>query len=209
MAQQPVRAGKKRVRRDPRQARQHILDAAVRVISRHGPSACGLKDVAEEAGTSHALVTHYFGSYAALVEATLDEAVSRVQERLVARLMALPNPTPARLVDLYLEIALEPWYGRLLSWAIFNDRDATSMYAKRILPQMKLMAAQTREVLGQRLQPPPSAELSEAMLVSVWAMVVGYVAGNEFFWRSLGRKPGPRTHQALREAVALLASRLG
>jgi AcrR family transcriptional regulator len=48
----------KHVRRNPEEARRVILRAAIRTISKQGPAAYGLKDVASAAGVSHALVTH-------------------------------------------------------------------------------------------------------------------------------------------------------
>jgi AcrR family transcriptional regulator len=59
----------KRVRRTPEEARTLILDAADSVFREHLPDVVGLKDVARAAGVSHALVTHYFGTYAGLVAA--------------------------------------------------------------------------------------------------------------------------------------------
>jgi len=71
----------KRVRRDPEEARSVILDAAERVFAEKGPDAAGLKDVAAMAGVSHALVSHYFGSYDALVEETLARRTWRSSSR--------------------------------------------------------------------------------------------------------------------------------
>jgi TetR/AcrR family transcriptional regulator, repressor for neighboring sulfatase len=205
MARQPAPAKKKRVRRSPEAARQHILDAAVRTISKHGPAACGLKDIAVEAGVSHALITHYFGTYESLVQAAVAEAMSQLRERLLSRMLKLHKPTPEAMAQLYLDIALEPWYGRLVSWAFFNDRDATSEYVKQIVPQMKLMAAATEYVFSDNPGGPPTREQAEALLVSVWAMVVGYVVGNAFFWHALGRKPGPARDRAVRDVLGMLA----
>jgi AcrR family transcriptional regulator len=205
MPRQPAKAKKKRVRRSPEAARQHILEAAIRVLSKHGPAACGLKDIATEAGISHALITHYFGTYEALVDAAVAEAMRELRERLVARLLKLHKPTPDMMVQLYLDIALEPWYGRLISWALFNDRDLSTNYVKLILPQMKLMAAATEYVFSDNPGGVPTREQSEALLVSVWAMVVGYVAGNAFFWSALGRKPGPARDRLVREMAGALA----
>jgi AcrR family transcriptional regulator len=205
MAKQPAPAKKKRVRRSPEDARQHILDAAVRTLSKHGPAACGLKEVAEDAGISHALITHYFGSYEALVEAAVGEAMRQLRERLISRMLKLQKPTPDEMVQLYLDIALEPWYGRLLSWAFFNDRDASSKYVKQLVPQMKLMAAATEYVFSDNPHGVPNREQAEALLVAVWATVVGYVAGNAFFWHALGRKPGPARDRAVREVLGALA----
>jgi AcrR family transcriptional regulator len=205
MARQPAPTKKKRVRRSPEAARQLILEAAVRTISKHGPAACGLKDIAAEAGVSHALITHYFGTYEALVQAAVAEAMSQLRERLLSRLLKLHKPTPEAMVQLYLDIALEPWYGRLVSWAFINDPDASSDYVKQLVPQMKLMVAATEYVFSDNPRGVPSRDQAEALLVSVWAMVVGYVAGNAFFWHALGRKPGPARDRVVREMVGALA----
>jgi AcrR family transcriptional regulator len=181
-----------------------ILDAAVREISKQGPAACGLKEVASAAGVSHALVTHYFGTYENLVEATIDEAMTQLRQRLIERMLKVQEPTPERMVQIYVDIALEPWYGRLISWALFNDHDASAPMLKRMIPQMKLMAAATEYVFSKDGEP-PSRDETEALLVCVWAVVVGYVAGSAFFWTALGRKPGPSRDRLVRETLAALA----
>jgi AcrR family transcriptional regulator len=208
MAKRPGPATKKRVRRSPEEARQHILESAVRIMSKHGPAECTLKDVAAEAGTSHALITHYFGTFEALVQAAVGEAMSKLRERLISRMMKLHKPTPDMMVQLYFDIALEPWYGRLVSWAFINDRDASSVYVKQLVPQMKLIAAATEYVFSDNPGGAPTREQSEALLVSVWSMVVGYVAGNAFFWHALGRKPGPARDRVVRDVVGALARSL-
>jgi AcrR family transcriptional regulator len=207
----PKKAGpatKKRVRRSPEQARQHILDAAVRTLSKRGPDRCTLKDVAADAGISHPLITHYFGTYEALVDAAVGEAMRQLRERLITRLLKVQKPSPAALAQLYLDIALEPWYGRLVSWAFFNEHDASSTYVKQLVPHMKLMAAATEFAFRDNPRGAPTREQAEALLVSVWAMVVGYVAGNTFFWNALGRKPGPARDRVVREMVGALAQGL-
>jgi AcrR family transcriptional regulator len=205
MAKRPTPVKKKRVRRSPDEARKHILDSAVRIFSKHGPAACTLKDVAAEAGISHALITHYFGTYEALVEAAIGEAMGKVRERLITRMMKLQKPTPDTMVQLYLDIALEPWYGRLVSWAFLNDRDATSSHVKQLVPQMKLIAAATEYVFSDHPGGTPTRDQAEALLVAVWSMVVGYVGGNAFFWHALGRKPGPARDRVVRDVVGALA----
>src|SRR4051794_7784372 len=85
-APRPARARKAedapRKRRDPDEARSHILTAAERVFAEHVPDVVGLKEIAREAEVSHALVSHYFGSYEALVEATLERRLRAVRERV-------------------------------------------------------------------------------------------------------------------------------
>jgi AcrR family transcriptional regulator len=206
----PNKAGpaKKRVRRSPEQAREHILESAIRTLSHLGPASCTLKDVAADAGISHALITHYFGTYEALVEAAVGEAMRQLRERLLTHLLKLQKPNPAALAQLYLDLALEPWYGRLASWAFFNDHDPSSTYVKQLVPHMKLMAAATEFAFSDNPRGAPTREQAEALLVSVWAMVVGYVAGNTFFWHALGRKPGPARDRVVREMLGALAQGL-
>jgi TetR/AcrR family transcriptional regulator, repressor for neighboring sulfatase len=193
---------KTRVRRSPEEAKRVILDAAVREISKQGPAACGLKEVASAAGVSHALITHYFGTYEKLVEATIDEAMTQLRQRLIERMLKVQDPTPERMVQVYVDIALEP------CWALFNDHDASAPMLKRMIPQMKLMAAATEYVFSKDHEP-PSREQTEALLVCVWAVVVGYVAGNAFFWTALGRKPSPSRDRLVRDTLAALAKTYG
>src|SRR4051794_29675441 len=126
MAKLPSKAPKKRVRRDPTEARQMILEAAMRVLAKRGPAAVGLKEVAAEAGVSNALVTHYFGTYEALVSTAVVDAMATLRSRLIERLLVTPDPTPAAVVQLYLELALEPSYGRLVSWALFAEHEGSA-----------------------------------------------------------------------------------
>jgi TetR/AcrR family transcriptional regulator, repressor for neighboring sulfatase len=198
------RAPRKRVRRNPEQARAHILDAAIRVLSRQGPDAVGLKEVAAEAGVSHALVTHYFKTYETLVDATVTEAMAHLRKRLIESMVNVPDPTPERLLQLYLDSALEPWYGRMVSWALLTDHRMSAKAAAAVMPDMKLLAGVTERMLAARMDPPPTRAQVEALIVAVWSMAIGYIAGNTFFWRALGRAPGPRRDRDLREAVGAM-----
>jgi AcrR family transcriptional regulator len=81
-----------RKRRSPEVARREILDAAERLMADAGPDAVGLKAVASAAGVSHALVSHYFGTYDALVDAVLARKADALTEAVVARIGEAPWP---------------------------------------------------------------------------------------------------------------------
>jgi hypothetical protein len=66
------------------------------------------------------------------------------------------------------------------------------------------MAAATEYALRNSGQP-VSPEQAETLLVCVWSVVVGYVAGNGFYWRALGKKPGKNRDRDVREALGRLA----
>jgi AcrR family transcriptional regulator len=54
--------------------RAALLDAAITVVANHGLRGLTLRAVAAEAGVSHGLVRHHFGTRDALVEATLSRS---------------------------------------------------------------------------------------------------------------------------------------
>jgi AcrR family transcriptional regulator len=79
--------------------RRQILKAAVQVIAEKGLCDTGIKDVADQAGTSPALVIYYFGKKDVL----LAEALSFADEQFYAQTAdAVAEPTSARdrLVEL-------------------------------------------------------------------------------------------------------------
>jgi len=57
------------------EGREALLNAAVRVVARGGLRKLTYRAVAEEAGTTHGLVVHHFGSRDALVEEALAHSI--------------------------------------------------------------------------------------------------------------------------------------
>ncbi|WSQ13266.1 TetR family transcriptional regulator [Streptomyces sp. NBC_01231] len=57
------------------EGREALLNAAVRVVARSGLRKLTYRAVAQEAGTTHGLVVHHFGSRDALIEAALAHAI--------------------------------------------------------------------------------------------------------------------------------------
>src|SRR5689334_5494836 len=76
-----------RRRRSPEVARMELPAAAGPTCAKHPPDEVGLKDIARDAGTSHALITHYFGTYGGLVEEAPQRRILRLREQMAARLV--------------------------------------------------------------------------------------------------------------------------
>ena len=197
------RAKRARVRRSPEESRSLILEAAIRVISQRGPEAAGLKQVADEAGVSHGLVAHYFGTFEALVDAAVLECAQKLRVRLLERMQGSAELTPVDLMHVYLDAVLEPWYGRLVSWVLLSDLERGERHIAQLAPDLKLLADATHQLMLRR-RPNQTRAQSEAFLVALWSMAIGYVAGNGFFWRALGRSPGPKRDRELREAAGAM-----
>lgn len=61
--------------------RPQIVQAAVRVIARHGYEGASIQAIAREAGLSAGLLHHHFGNKADILHAVLDHLETLVQER--------------------------------------------------------------------------------------------------------------------------------
>lgn len=73
-------------------ARERLLDAAVRCVTRDGMAGASIAAVAAEAGVSRPTVYRYFADRQSLVEATLMHAGRDLNERLGERLRRLGSP---------------------------------------------------------------------------------------------------------------------
>jgi len=190
-----------RRRRDPATARQELLDAAERVFGRHQPDQVGLKDIAREAGVSHALITHYFGTYAGLVEATLERRVRALRERMMARLReAGALARPAELLGMLFDQLEDPVHLRLMKWMVANERPGVHVLALQE-HGVQLIARQVAEAL--RPEPPPAMiatiELTLATAVAAafgWAMSKYPIAG------AIGRPVSPALQDEMRTTLA-------
>ncbi|HEY6034123.1 MAG TPA: helix-turn-helix domain-containing protein, partial [Kofleriaceae bacterium] len=91
---------KVRRRRSPELARQELLDAAERLFRDLPPDQVGLKDIGREADVSHALVTHYFGTYAGIVEAVFERRTRALRERVLDRLAQGGIKDAEELIDM-------------------------------------------------------------------------------------------------------------
>src|SRR5687768_15092191 len=116
-------ADQRRRRRPPEVARQELLDAAERLFGRERPDDVGLKDVAREAGTSHALITHYFGTYAGLVESVLQRRLMRLREATFEQLRdASVLGRPDELIASLFRTLGDPVHVRLMKWVLASGQ---------------------------------------------------------------------------------------
>ena len=176
--------------------------AAKSLLAAHGPDAVGLKDVAREAGVSHALVSHYFGTYGALVEAVMASHQQATRADLFARMAASPDEGPEGWIEhAFLAIA-HPLYGRLAAWAVLSGRlDSEGFFARRE-QGLRLVV----DVLEQRLAGAVSRERLERLVLVVLTSAIGYSMGRTAMWGALGKDATKDRDAAFRaELGALIA----
>jgi len=191
----------KRTRRTPEEARAHILAAARAVLSELGPDKAGLKDIAREAGVSHGLVTHYFGTFEALVEETLALQVMSARERLLSALTDGEQITAARVVHEFFEVVDDPLYGRLAAWALLSGRFENDDFFSRRNKGPASFADAIEAWLAASGRPPIDRDELETMMVLAITTALGYAIGRETLWDSFGRTPTKARDRRFRDLV--------
>lgn len=206
-AQEPA-APKRRQRRTPEAARELILQTAQRLIAERGPDRIGLKEIAQAAGISHALINHYFGSYEALVEETIRAQVRRFRESLLTRIAATREVSPAEWLRATLELYSQPGAGRLMLWAMMTGR----LSGPDAFPRKDQGLRQTADVLEERLRalvgklPIERSEL-EMLLVIALTSVWGYALSREIIWPALGHKQSRELDEKYQDSLSALLLR--
>lgn len=163
-----------RRRRTPEEAQEEILAAAERVLAREGPDRAGLKAVAAEAGVSHALVTHYFGTYEALVGEVFARNNRALATSVIEALAAGGGPlSPAEIVARFADAVAAPARVRLLAYAFLQqDRVLPGPAPPTALPALvDAIAENAADLARARGLPAPSRDdVAIALLVGLSAI---------------------------------------
>jgi AcrR family transcriptional regulator len=191
-----------RKRRAPEEARQMLIDAAERRFANDNPDDVGLKEVAREAGVSHALITHYFGTYAGLVEATLERRLTALRERIRDRLReAGAVARPEELLGMLFTALEDPVHLRLMKWLAATERPS-AIHAFAL--QQRGLAVIAQQV-ATALRPDPPREMVEAIelaLVTAVAAATGYAVSKAALAGAIGREPSRELDAGVRKTLA-------
>jgi len=186
-----------RARRAPEDARAHLLDAADAVFARELPDAVGLREIADEAGVSHGLVTHYFGTYDGLIAAVIERRLDSARQTAFARLaqstfVADETPLLGVLTDLLADRTLT----RLVAWSFLTGRDTTVLSKDGQLGRLVDMMHARLAALGT---PIPRERIEFSVMISI-ASVVGWAVAGPALERAIGR-PDARSTSELRDEL--------
>lgn len=191
-----------RRRRSPELARTELLDAAERVFKEKSPDQVGLKEVAREAGVSHALITHYFGTYAGLIEAALQRRQNTLRETVVLRLRdAGVLSRPEELLNILFRTFDDPVHLRLMKWMVGSDRPG-AVHALAMQHQGLHVVAQQ---VAMALRPDASQEqieLTELALMTSVAAALGYAVAKYALAGAAGRPVNEALDDAVKTTLA-------
>jgi AcrR family transcriptional regulator len=193
-----------RRRRAPEEARAMLLDAAEDVFAHAHPDEVGLKDIARQAGVSHALITHYFGTYAGLVEATLERRLGALRERIRERLReAGALSRPDELLGILFDALEDPVHLRLVKWLAASDR-SSAIHAFALQHRGLAMIAQQ---VAAAIRPDPTREMVatiELALVTAAAAATGYAIGKAGLAGAIGQEPSAALDDKVRRTLATM-----
>jgi TetR/AcrR family transcriptional regulator, repressor for neighboring sulfatase len=193
-----------RRRRPPELARQEILDAAERVFAAAQPDQVGLKEVAREAGVSHALITHYFGTYAGLLEAALERRLTAMRETVLARLRepdALARPN--ELLGVLFRTLDDPVHLRLTTWLLASERPASAHAFGLQRRGLSIVAEQVARALDPNADRALIHELELVLLTAVSA-AYGYAIAKTALAGALGRQPSHELDEQVRTTLGAM-----
>lgn len=195
------RAKHPRRRRSPEVAREEILDAAERVFGEFQPDTVGLKDVAREAGISHALITHYFGTYAGMIEAALERRVRALRGGILDMMKVEGVLTrPGALLSALFRALQDPVHLRLTRWLLASERPSSS-HAFALRDQGLMQVARQVAVA---IDPTPSAKLverCELAMVTAVASAYGYAMGKHALVGAIGREATRELDEQVQETL--------
>ena len=109
-----------RRRRTAAEAREEILAAAERRLLAGGPDALRLKQIAEEAGTSHPLILHHFRSREGLIEALVERALARFGREFLGVMATAEGVTLLEGIEGFWRIVGSGRYAHLLAWLVLS-----------------------------------------------------------------------------------------
>ncbi|MEU7899919.1 helix-turn-helix domain-containing protein [Nonomuraea sp. NPDC049152] len=195
----------RRRRRSPEESRGELLAAAARLIRERGPDNVSLRQIAEAAGVAHGLVTHYFGTYAALVREVLTAENDRVEERVRERIRAERGvPTAAGIMGVLFDTLADERYLRLFVWAEMHS-DYRGAARPELVELMDAIEAGIRGALVGR--PVPGRSRIEAVALIGLSAAYGFAIGGRSWLAGMGHDPDNPAHEA--EFRVQLATMLG
>jgi len=188
-----------RRRRDPEEARGEILDAADRLLAERPPDAVGLADIAREAGVSHALVSHYFGTYVGVVDAVLARRRAAVRGRMMARIATADLVDADELLDALFEALSDRTFVRLALWALAAERPSAGETFPLHAQGMRLVADAIAARLGDRRV--QTRRRIEQALVVAGSATFGFIVARGGWMAALGREPSEAFDRSVRRAL--------
>lgn len=176
-------------RGDSEQTKAEILAAARRLFAEHGILGVSVRDVAKEAGVTHGLVHHYFGTKEQLTAEVIKSEVARGADVLVT------NPIDASpdSIEVVRRVLRHFLTEKTQSALLIARAELTGFEPEKMIPAdvpstLELMAKRFGELQAQAK--PEGPHLDPALIsVCVGAAVFGLITMHPWLMASVGLRP--------------------
>jgi len=182
--------------------RSRILDSAQTLFAKHGPRAVTVRQVAQDAGVSHALVHKYFGSKDDLIRAVLDRV--DVSRTATARESASLRDAYERLLP---QVMTQRDHSMMLVRSAMGGTEYVPL-AERITTTSAMVAlARSTTASGANPSPAPRDIDPRVLVSAISAMVLGWASIEDWIWPTAGIDPAEKdeVYRQLAEIVGYVA----
>jgi len=179
--------------------RDRILAAAKTEFASNGLKGSSVRAIGKRAGVTAAMINYYFGGKRALYEVLVEQALSRLVERLSEAFVTNESTDlPARLAGVYFDFLFEEHeFQRLIAREVLDRGDGVSDYALR---HMAPLRALFEHQFG-------SGDFAIQGAISIFGAVAGYFLYEPVLSELLGKSPlAPEQLASRRRHVMKLAS---
>ncbi len=163
-----------------------LVAATVALLETRGLGQLSLREVAREAGVSHAAPAHHFGDKAGLFTAVAIEGYKLLDEALVASQAPKGRPADQRMLDAgyaYIQFALShTGYFEVMFRPTVTNSDDPEYIARSLAAKNVLETCIRNFLLEQSPQGKISEQQVQATIIALWSQVHGFanlwLAGN-------------------------------
>lgn len=181
---------------------ERILDAAQELFAKRGPRAVTIRQIAEHAGVSHALVHIYFGSKDELIQAVIDRidasrtaTAANAESLRDAYQMAFPR------------VMAQRDHSMMVVRSAMEGAEYVSLTQRIQATTAMIALARKTAASGDAPSPPPHDIDPRVLISAVTAMIFGWASLEDWVWPTSGLDPADKdeVHRQLLEIVCYVA----
>jgi AcrR family transcriptional regulator len=131
-----------------RDARQHLLDAAERVLRRSGPSSLTSRAVTDEADVAKGVLHRHFTDFDDFLAELVGERIARVQDRSTALRASAGTATVGGNLTRALVELLDPVAVAVVALVVFRDELRTRLRGRTPAPGVPVLAEAGAAIAG-------------------------------------------------------------
>ena len=178
------------------------MAATQELIVERGPERLGLVAIAERAGVSHSLVSHYFGSIDNVLETALTENIEERRRHMIEVLPTLIDEGPEAFLEHFFELVRDPLFTRLTVWSVLSGRVQSKDFGPSTMGSGKIFADFLEAHLEKQTGRTIPRESLEVVLILTMYTGIGYALAGDALWRGLGRERSEELDKRLRQVLA-------